>query len=303
MLRPSRPPQRPRAAAAPALPPAAEATPESAQALLFALPYLPPDARLLAAGVCRAWRDALADPCQWLHLDLRAHDDADAEADEEEEDGAPRVSSRWAPRDALLAALAARARGGLLSLRVRGCARVSADAVVAVVLANARLAALRVRCADAHAAWPLLAVRRLLAAAPPALRAFHADVAVSRFIDAQAVIDPPTTTLARLRCRSLRLVPPDDARAAAWPEPSLVALGLCLSAPGAGARVAALHVRRVALTPAGLHALVGAALAARLRGVSLVRAGRARAGAAGTPTARGWGPHPAAARVRPAQPR
>jgi hypothetical protein len=109
--------------AAPALAPLPHAL------VLHILSLLPVDTRLRCAEVCRSWRAALEERSLWLRLDLSASG----------------VSPKREATDALLHAAAARARGELEALDLRGCTLVTLDTLLAVVTANGALRELRTR--------------------------------------------------------------------------------------------------------------------------------------------------------------
>jgi hypothetical protein len=153
---------------------------------------LPADAKLCCAGVCRAWRAALAERVLWRSLDVSPaaglsvvgfyrgiDDDADDEA----------LSRRLR---ALLRAAAAKAGGELAALDVSGSGDALELADVAdVVRANA--ASLReLRAHDAHATWATEELAAALAAAP-ALRVHGAQVACGDSLAVARVLsgEPP----------------------------------------------------------------------------------------------------------------
>jgi hypothetical protein len=109
--------------AAPALAPLPHAL------VLHILSLLPVDARLRCAEVCRSWRAALEERSLWLRLDLSASG----------------VSPKREATDVLLHAAAAHARGQLQALDMRGCTRVTCEALLAVLTANGALRELRTR--------------------------------------------------------------------------------------------------------------------------------------------------------------
>jgi hypothetical protein len=114
--------------------------------VLAVFSLLPVDARARCAAVCRAWRAALLEPCLWQHLDLSE---------------ASGVTRPLTP--ALMAAAAARAGGTLRTLNVSGTARMPAEALLAVVTANAvALRELRAACLDGEQVEPLLHAAPLL---------------------------------------------------------------------------------------------------------------------------------------------
>ena len=141
----------------------AAAPPAAALASVLLLPHalllaifalLPVDARLRAAAVCRAWRQALADRALWTTLDFSG--------------------ITCALTDALLRAAAARARGELRSLTLCEDDDLSHQALFEVARANAdTLTELRGVEHDDTGEWQLAA----LLAAAPRLRVLQADVA------------------------------------------------------------------------------------------------------------------------------
>jgi hypothetical protein len=97
--------------------------------VLHILSLLPVDCRLLCVGVCRSWRAALEERSLWIRLDLSASG----------------VSPNRVVTNALLHAAAARARGELVALDLRGCTHVKFDALLAAVTANGALREVRTR--------------------------------------------------------------------------------------------------------------------------------------------------------------
>ena len=125
---------------------------------------LPADARAHAALVCRAWRDAVAEPSVWTYLDLTFS-------------GGVRVSVT----DAVLRGAAARARGQVQTLAVMHSA-VSYDAVLQFVTANAdslhELYCMKPEDISWIQSWGAQLVERIARAASQ-LRILHVDVCVS----------------------------------------------------------------------------------------------------------------------------
>jgi hypothetical protein len=125
--------------------------------LVKVLLLLPVDARAVCATVCTSWYCTLADRTLWTRLDLSPAGGVARE----------RVT------DALLRGAAAKARGGLTVLDVSERPRVTHEALLAVVTANAgaltELRAWHVGGVSAEQAEALLG-------AAPALRVYHADV-------------------------------------------------------------------------------------------------------------------------------
>jgi hypothetical protein len=133
----------------------------------YILASLPVDARLCAAGVCRAWRGALVACSLWAHLDLSW------------ESG---VRDQFCI-DSLLLAAAARAGGELQSLDVSARSNFTLHGLRTVVAANAgALRVLRLNRALTHEATQILgegcgAFKELdtLLRAAPALEVVYAD--------------------------------------------------------------------------------------------------------------------------------
>jgi hypothetical protein len=223
--------------AAPALAPLPHAL------VLHILSLLPVDTRLHCAEVCRSWRAALEERSLWLRLDLSASG----------------VSPKRETTNALLHAAAARARGELLALDLRGCPRVTFDALLAVVTANGALHELRTHTDEGSSPLKTDALEALLRAAPR-LALCEADVV----------------------CRELAL-----AHRLLRNEPPFAPLHLCsFKFYGAGVGEAAVlvlaadlashvHMRRLHLciaplhTAAALDAVVDAALTRQLTSVKL----------------------------------
>jgi hypothetical protein len=219
---------------------------------LYLFSLLPVDARACAACVCRGWRHVTSEPSLWMRLDLSRSSGV-----------AVRVT------DAVLAGAAAKARGQLAALDVLDCARVSFEALLAVVQANGgALRELRVGASIAGARVSLNTdrVERLRQAAP-LLTAFHADVRVGvaagvSVADARRMLrnEPPFQPL-RLHALSVRF--PDDAD-----EASVLTLAADLAAHASLQRV---ELHRAPLhTLAALDAVVYAALARQLKSLQFL---------------------------------
>jgi hypothetical protein len=220
----------------------------AAEALVYVSAYLSADTRLLAAAaVCRAWRAALDAPSLWYTLTL---------------------SPEAQPRDALLNAAAARARGRLTTLDVRSCDHLTSAALAAVLRANGgALEHVNVTCGASERVLALPALRDLLAACGPQLRELHADVQVARPADAVELLAaaPP---FGALRCRCLRVSEQDGddgGEEDAWSEEDVVALAEGIAVGPGGAHLQALNVTGVQLPRRALDAVVDGALARRLR--------------------------------------
>jgi hypothetical protein len=148
---------------------------------LHIVSLLPADARACAACVCRGWGAVLSERSLWTRLDLSASSGV-----------------RVRVTDAVLAGAAAKARGQLAALDVSGCERVSFDALLAVVRANA--GSLRELCFNVitgeHGTPQTLdaiLVERMVLAAPQ-LTACHADeFAAVDFADTHRLLrnEPP----------------------------------------------------------------------------------------------------------------
>jgi hypothetical protein len=229
---------------------------------IFAL--VPPAERLACASVCRAWRATLDDAAAWLHLDLdvRCDDNADY-------DGSATASLSAVPQLALLRRAAARAAGGLRTLRL-ACGGDAGDALRAVVAANAaslRQVSLFSRWAEhGHTACALEA---LLAASP--LRLLEADVLCARGSQAVSVLrnEAPFGPL-RIRslvvyCRSVSALAPALAAHASLRSVSLTGASLATPADALpldaivdaalSLRLPRLALRDCALAPCGAPAL------------------------------------------------
>jgi hypothetical protein len=154
------PPRRSARLAAATAPPDAALSPLPLPLVLHIFSLLTADERARAACVCRGWRVTLDEVSLWTRLDL-----------------SPSSGVRVRVTDAVLAAAAAKARGQLAALDVRGCVDVTFDAQLVVVQANA--GALRELCVGAplrsEQALEAEEVESLLLAAPQ-LTCCHADV-------------------------------------------------------------------------------------------------------------------------------
>jgi hypothetical protein len=161
--------------------------------VLHILSLLPVDTRLLCAGVCRSWRAALEDTSLWIRLDLSASG----------------VSPKREATDALLHAAAARARGELEALDLRGCTLVTSVALLAVVTANGALRELRTHSIFRRVrhSGPLEtdALEALMRAAPR-LAVCEADVVCTELALAHRLLrnEPP---FAPLRLHTFEFVP------------------------------------------------------------------------------------------------
>ena len=118
---------------------------------------VPADQRARVALVCRAWRDAVADPDAWVRLNLSWKSGVSV-----------------AVTDATLRAVAARANGGLCELHVNGCDALTPAALLEVVTENAdSLSTLScLAYTNANAFKPFQEVEALARAAPQ-LEYFH----------------------------------------------------------------------------------------------------------------------------------
>jgi hypothetical protein len=219
--------------------------------VLHILSLLPVDARLRCAEVCRSWRAALEDTSLWIRLDLSASG----------------VSPNCAVTGALLHAAAARARGELVALDLRGCKRVTFRALLAAATANSALRELRI-----HGLWGCRArsesletdeLEALLRAAPR-LDVYEADVWCCELALARRLLrnEPPFKSL---HVHSFEFQHAEDER----DEASVLALAVDIGSHA--------HLRRLKLTSAplsirytaALNAVVDAALARRLTSVTL----------------------------------
>jgi hypothetical protein len=218
--------------------------------VLHILSLLPVDCRLLCTAVCRSWRAALEERSLWIRLDLSASV----------------VNPKREATDALLHAAAARARGQLLTLDLRGCESVTFDALLAVVTANgAALRELRTRriinrygqCQPLQTN-PLEALLR----AAPRVAVCEADLLCFELAIARRLLrnEPP---YAPLHVRSFEF----DGRVGELDEAAVLAV--------ASDTASHAHLRRFELNFAGLHtaaaldAVVDAALTRRLTSLAL----------------------------------
>ncbi len=193
---------------------------------------------------------ALEERSLWIRLDLSAIG----------------VSTKREATDALLRAAAARARGELVALDVRGCSheRVTFDALLAVVTANgASLCELRMDDADRVTKLPYQTVQYVLHVAPR-LAVFEAtvwcyDVAIAReMLRNEAPYGP-------LHVRKLEF------RWAADPEEDAATLLALIADAASHAPMRRLRLDSAPLTTAALmDALVDAALTRQLTSIELV---------------------------------
>ena len=214
---------------------------------------VPADARARAALVCRAWRDAIAEPSVWARLDLLS----------------PTSGVTVELSDALLRGAATRAHGQLSALLLNWCYELSTAAVLEVVASNA--GSLReltcwsniVELAD----YPILAVYEVeeLARAAPQLRVLNVDVKASgvaavRLLRNDSPFEP-------LRLRDLEIDGADE------DEPAVDADVLAVAeAVPRHASLQRVYLLDVSLrTPAVLDALAAAVIACALPTLWLVR--------------------------------
>jgi hypothetical protein len=213
--------------------------------VLAVFSLLPVDARARCAAVCRAWRTTLLEPCLWQHLDLSSTC------------GITRRRTL-----ALMQAAVARAGGSLRTLNVLGCGRLPAEALLAVVTANATtLRELRVGCIA-------VAQVEVLLHAAPLLRVVNATVSCGDMAIACRLLHNEGH-FERLRMRCLDLFNEEE------DGPASVADVLALSAAAPShASLTELRMRLVMLdTAVKLEAVVEAALTHRLRTVWLIDCG------------------------------
>jgi hypothetical protein len=250
---------------------AAAAAAERANTALWPLPLpvvhhifslLPLQTRLRCREVCRGWRAVLTEPSLWARLQL------------------PGASGAPADADALLRCASACAAGGVQLLDVGGDC-VSAEALLAAAAANAgALRELRVRArapeGDGAAITGMACgdVRTLLEAAPQ-LRVLDADRVRCGDVAAACSVLRGEPPFAPLRVRQLavtatkRTSVADEASVAELAARALAAQALA-AAVAAHASLRALELSDVSLdAQAALDAVVDAALAARLRTLSL----------------------------------
>jgi hypothetical protein len=163
--------------------------------VLHIFSLLPADERARAACVCRGWNATLLEPSFWTRLNL-----------------SPSSGVRVRVTDAVLAGAAAKARGQLTALDVRGRDDVTFDALLDVVRANA--GALRELCvvARVYTEHTLAATHVVhLLQAVPQLTACHADVLDWISVpDARRMLrnEPP---FQELRLRALNVTFDEDA--------------------------------------------------------------------------------------------
>ena len=215
---------------------------------------MPADARARAALVCRAWRDALAEPSVWARLDLL-----------------PTSGVTVALSEALLRGAAARAHGQLTALSLNCCEELPQAALLDVVTSNAgslrELTCISKIEAAQFSILEVFDVEDLLRAAPQ-LRVFNADVHAS-VADAARLLrnDPP---FGALRLRALEFTEADDEH-----EPAADADVLAVAAAvPRHASLERLHVIGALLhTPALLDALAAAVTASALPTLWLLRCG------------------------------
>ena len=216
---------------------------------------VPADARARAALVCRAWRDAIAEPSVWAQLDL---------------DMMSVVTVAFT--DAVLRGAAARAQGQLTSLLLRCSEQLSIAAVLDVVTANA--GSLReLTCwseitdiTNDNRIWTFEEVADVARAAPQ-LRVLHADVS-SSVADALHMLrnDSPFEPL---RIRDLEIDGADDDEPAA--DADVLAF---VAAVQRHASLRQLGLFAVSLrTPAVLDALAAVVTASALPALWLVGCG------------------------------
>jgi hypothetical protein len=155
--------------------------------VLHIFSLLPADVRARAACVCRGWRVTLDEVSLWTRLNL-----------------SPSSGVRVRVTDAVLADAAAKARGQLAALDVSECARLTFDALLAVVRANAgALRELRVGTRAYNGQTLKAEHAESLCLAAPQLTACHAELNHwSSFDDARRMLrnEPPFEPL---RLRSL----------------------------------------------------------------------------------------------------
>ena len=211
--------------------------------------FMPADARALAALVCRAWRDAVAEPSLWTRLDL-----------------SPASGVSVATTDAVLRGAAARARGQLTALVLsdRRTAVFSADTVVEVLAANAgslrELHWVHTEKSDRLRFLPARIVERLARAAPQ-LRVFRADVGASAA--AAAHILRNDAPFEALQLRFLRVSGADD------DDADVLALAAAMAAHTSLLKLCLVDVSLD--TPAVLDAVTAAVISSGLKIMSLNR--------------------------------
>ena len=212
---------------------------------------VPADARARAALVCRAWRDAIAEPSVWARLDLL-----------------PTSGIAVTLTDAVLHGAAARAQGQLAALLLQFCDELSNAALRDVVTASAGSLRELTCLSDVETAGVLILDLddvEVLTRAVPQLRVLHADVKAS-VADAARLLrnDAP---FAALRLRDLEVS--DEVHAA---DPDVLALAEAVSSRHASLRQLCLF--DVSLrTPAALDALTSAVASSALPSLWLVGCG------------------------------
>jgi hypothetical protein len=246
--------------------PALQSLPPALAGLILSL--LPVHTRLLCRAVCARWRALASAPELYRDVSLTR--------------GLGGVPNRTAT-DALLAAVAAAAAGGLRRLDVRGCSGITAEGVAAAVgasgsngslgtvLVGVRQSSLFAELADA---WRADAIEGLLRASGPGLRQLSARTVAAGCVDGARRVLRRDAPFAPLTLRCLH-VPAGGA-----PEAAMLALAEDLAT--ASGHVAQIYICPAALSAASLDALVDAAAAARLRGVHLAHCAFAPAAAAST---------------------
>jgi hypothetical protein len=219
--------------------------------VLYIFSLLPVDCRLRCSEVCRGWRSVLLERSLWTRLELTAASGVQLRE-------APVGTEPW---DGLLRCAAARAGGGLHSLRV-GANCISREACLEVAVANGR--ALReLHHENAGSGKVGLRMEQMLALlrAAPQLRVFATDVNFGDDVQAvrRALRNEPPFAPLRVQKLSARLRSEDEA--------GVVALA---ADAAAHASLNALWLEDARLdTPAALDAVVDAALARRAQMVEL----------------------------------
>ena len=226
------------------------ALPLSVAQHIFAL--LPVDTRARAALVCRAWRDALADPCRWTRLDLSLTSGVTCALDDE-----------------TFRVIAARARGQLDTVLLnQRDENVSDRVLLEVVVKNAgTLRELDCVCGSAYS-FRVLHVNTVeqVARAAPQLRVLRADVFAS-VVDVHRLQNE--VPFGALRLRNLEM----SAHGRGQQFSDAYVLALAAAVP-LHASLRQLTLTTVLLrTPAVLDAVVAAALAGGLQSLELVGCG------------------------------